>query len=153
MLCLILCDILAPRRSEEKSFWAIKTFVFCSTLALHCSAADNKRDFHPQDHNISNQMAKHQGDTLFSLRSVFVFRGCEDAAKMTRDSLASIGVCWFRRAGHAALWLRPGKDTRHMSLVTLDTCHFVSNGMWTLHIFATSRVVLWCQIHTCVNDS
>ena len=60
---------LAPRRrcGEEKSFWAIKTFVFCSTIALHCFA-DNKRESQPREGNISNQMPpNHLKNALLSL--------------------------------------------------------------------------------------
>ena len=55
MNCLILFYVQSAKIlilalcGEEKSFWAIKTFVFCSTAVLHC---DNKRDFQPKEHNL-----------------------------------------------------------------------------------------------------
>ena len=52
---------------------------------------------------------------------------------MTRDSLLNgcLLVQADGRVGLAVLWLRPGKDTRHVSV-----CHFqLSNEMRTLHIF------------------
>ena len=112
-LDLVSCSSPPPLRWREK-FCAIKTFVFCSTIALHCFA-DNKRESQPKEGNISNQMPpNHLKNALLSLWSVCFLRRWREP-KMTRDSLPSMDVCWFRRAGHAVLWLRPGKDTRHVT--------------------------------------
>ena len=101
---LILC-----RCGEEKSFWAIKTFVFCSTIALHCFA-DNKGESRPKEGNISNQCSE---CTPFSEKCLFSDR-CDEEPEMTRDSLLD-GCLLVQAAGRAVLWLQPGKDTRRVT--------------------------------------
>ena len=112
-LDLVSCSSPPPPLRWREKFCAIKTFVFCSTIALHCFA-DNKRESQPKEGNISNQMPpNHLKNALLSLWSVcFLWRWREPKWP---EILSSMDVCWFRRAGHAVLWLRPGKDTRHVT--------------------------------------
>ena len=142
MLCLILCVILAPRRGEEKSFWAIKTFVFCSTIALHCSA-DNKRDFHPKEHNISNQ------NTTKPKRYSFLSVQCLFSEEVRRRPKwpAILSPQWmFVGSG--------GRDMRCSGFAlgrTLDMSLGVKRNVGSLDTshFCASHIFLWGHVHVC----